>query len=138
MTDIPLSIPLFAPLAFGLVAALLRGRVGAIAGLVGSLITLAYAVLLLFDFDHSRDGLQYVTDTAWITTLGIRYKLGLDGLNLWLFALTALVSTASFLWIVLRPVEPRTASASGQKMSSERWMVSWLMCPPPGSRGRGR
>jgi NADH-quinone oxidoreductase subunit M len=105
MTDLPLSVPLFAPLAFGLVAALVRGRFGAIIGLAGSLVTLAYAVFLLFDFDHGRDGLQYVTDSAWITTLGIRYKLGIDGLNLWLVALTALLSTASFVWITLRPVD---------------------------------
>src|SRR3954451_7050701 len=103
--DIPLSVPLFAPLAFGLVAALLRGRSAAAIGLVGSVVTLAFAVVMLFDFDHTRDGLQYVTDDAWITTLGIRYKLGVDGLNLWLVALTALVWTASFLWITLRPVD---------------------------------
>src|SRR4051812_1208660 len=103
--DIPLSVPLFAPLAFGLVAALLRGRSAAAVGLAGSLITLAFAVVMLFDFDHTRDGLQYVTDDAWITTLGIRYKLGIDGLNLWLVALTALVWAASFLWITLRPVD---------------------------------
>ena len=102
---IPLSVPLFAPLAFGLLAALLRHRLSPVLGLAGSLITLAYAVLMLFDFDHARDGLQYVTDDAWITTLGIRYSLGIDGLNLWLVALTAVLSTASFLWIVVRPVD---------------------------------
>ena len=35
-----------------------------------------------------RPGLQYVTDDKWIPELGIRYKLGIDGLNLWLVALT--------------------------------------------------
>src|SRR4051794_35346948 len=60
---------------------------------------------MLFDFDHARDGLQYVTDDAWITTLGIRYKLGIDGLNLWLVALTALLWAASQLWVLIRPVE---------------------------------
>ena len=33
---------------------------------------------------HRRAGLQHVTDDAWIPELGIRYKLGVDGLNLWL------------------------------------------------------
>src|SRR4051812_11772609 len=60
---------------------------------------------MLFDFDHTRDGLQYVTNDAWITTLGIRYKLGVDGLNLWLIALTALLFAASALWVFVRPVE---------------------------------
>ena len=31
-----------------------------------------------------RAGLQYVTDDAWISELGIRYSLGVDGLNLFL------------------------------------------------------
>ena len=55
---------------------------------------LAYAVLLLFDFDAARAGLQYVTDDAWIPELGIRYTLGIDGLNLWLVALTTLLFAA--------------------------------------------
>ena len=35
-------------------------------------------------------GLQYVTDDEWIPELGIRYQLGVDGLNLFMVALTAL------------------------------------------------
>ena len=60
--------------------------------------------MMLFDFQPGR-GLQYVTDDAWIEALGIRYKLGVDGLNLWLIALTTLLFTAAALWLVFRPVE---------------------------------
>jgi NADH-quinone oxidoreductase subunit M len=102
---IHLSIVLFAPPAFALVGALLRGRAAAALAFGGSLITLVLAIAMLLDFDHARDGLQYVTDDAWITTLGIRYKLGVDGLSLWLIALTALLFSASLLWVVLRPLE---------------------------------
>ena len=35
-------------------------------------------------------GLQYVTDDEWIPELGIRYQLGVDGLNLFMIALTAI------------------------------------------------
>ena len=35
--------------------------------------------------------------------MGIRYTLGVDGLNLWLVALTALLFAASAVWLVLRP-----------------------------------
>ena len=34
-------------------------------------------------------GLQYVTDEMWISQLGIHYKLGIDGLNLFLIAAAA-------------------------------------------------
>ena len=56
-------------------------------------------------FRLRRRGLQYVTDDAWIPALGIRYKLGVDGLNLWLVALTALLFVAAALWIVCARVE---------------------------------
>jgi NADH-quinone oxidoreductase subunit M len=70
-------------------------------------VSLAYAVLMLFDFETASDGLQYVTDDAWIDDLGVRYMLGVDGLNLWLIALTALLFSASALWICLRPPATR-------------------------------
>ena len=64
-------------------------------------------MLLLFDFETGTDGLQYVTDDSWIAELGVRYTLGIDGLNLWLVALTALLFAASALWICLRPPRAR-------------------------------
>src|SRR4051812_42672850 len=60
---------------------------------------------MLFDYDTARGGLQYVTDDAWIRELGIRYKLGVDGLNLWLVALTTLLFMASAIWVALREPE---------------------------------
>jgi NADH-quinone oxidoreductase subunit M len=103
-----LSIVLFWPLALAAVAAVLPRRLAPVAALLGALVPLGYAIVMLFDF-QAGDGLQYVTDDAWIEDLGIRYLLGVDGLNLWLVALTALLFAASALWIVLRPpaVRPR-------------------------------
>ena len=83
---------------------------------------LGYAVVMLLDFETGRAGLQYVTDDAWIEDLGIRYMLGVDGLNLWLVALTALLFAASALWITLRP--PADAAAP-------------LRVPPGARRDRG-
>jgi NADH-quinone oxidoreductase subunit M len=102
---IHLSILLFAPLAFGVLAALTPARLAAVTGLLGSLVALVLAVILLADFDHAQPGLQYVTDDRWITTLGIRYSLGVDGLNLWLIGLTGLLFAATAVWTLVRPVE---------------------------------
>jgi NADH-quinone oxidoreductase subunit M len=103
---IHLSILLFWPAAFALLGALAPRRVAAGLALIGALIPLGYAVVLLIDFDAGRSGsLQYLTDAAWIPDLGIRYKLGLDGLNLWLVALTTLLFAASALWVTFRPME---------------------------------
>ncbi|HKH17496.1 MAG TPA: NADH-quinone oxidoreductase subunit M [Solirubrobacteraceae bacterium] len=105
---IHLSILLFFPLVLATLGGLLPRAVAPLALLVGALVALAYAVLLLFDFDGGADGLQYVTDDVWITELGVRYTLGVDGLNLWLLGLTTLLFAASALWICVRPPVERT------------------------------
>ena len=80
---IHLSIVLFLPLACGLVSALLPPRLGRSAVLAGPLLVLAYVVVMLVDFE-SGGGLQWVTNDEWISELGISYKLGVDGLNLFI------------------------------------------------------
>jgi NADH-quinone oxidoreductase subunit M len=99
-----LSILLFAPLAFGLLAAVSPARMSAAVGLFGSLVALVLAAIVLVDFDHTQPGLQYVTDDEWIPTLGVRYSLGVDGLSLWLIGLTALLFAATAVWTLVRPV----------------------------------
>jgi NADH-quinone oxidoreductase subunit M len=85
---IHLSIVLFLPLFAGLVGALLPRGLARWAVLAGTLGVLAYAIVILADFE-SGGGLQYVTDDEWISELGIRYQLGIDGLNLFMVLLTA-------------------------------------------------
>jgi NADH-quinone oxidoreductase subunit M len=104
---IHLSILIFFPLALATLGALLPRAIAPLALLVGSLVSLLYAVLMLFDFQTGSDRLQYVTDDKWIPDLGVRYMLGVDGLNLWLIALTTLLFAASALWVVLRPPADR-------------------------------
>jgi NADH-quinone oxidoreductase subunit M len=104
---IHLSILLFFPLALGALGALAPRGLAPATTLVGALVALAYSVLLLLDFDTGLAQLQYVTDDKWIPQLGIRYSLGVDGLNLWLIALTTLLFAASALWITLRPPTER-------------------------------
>src|SRR4030081_2523256 len=90
----PLSTLIWWPLAFALVGAVASPRLTPRIVLGGSLITLGLAVYYLFAFDPHATGLQFLTDETWISVLGIHYKLGLDGLNLFLVALAALLSAA--------------------------------------------
>jgi NADH-quinone oxidoreductase subunit M len=83
-------------------ALLAPGRWAGRIALAGAVLTLAYAVTYVVDFDTGSGALQYVTDETWIAELGISYKLGLDGLNLMLVLLTAIVWLAAILWTVLR------------------------------------
>ena len=95
---IHLTIVIFLPLAGALVGAFLpaaRSHWGALAGSVG---TALYAIVMTFDFERGSNGLQYVTDDAWISELGIRWSLGVDGLNLWLILLTALLWVGAIVY----------------------------------------
>ncbi len=102
MFTIHLSIVVFLPFAAGLIAAFLPARVGRWLVVAATLGVLGYAIAMIADFDGDSGGLQYVTDDAWISELGIRYQLGVDGLNLFLIALTALLWAAATLWAALR------------------------------------
>jgi NADH-quinone oxidoreductase subunit M len=104
---IHLSILLFFPLALATLGALLPRALAPAGLLLGSLVPLAYAVLMLFDFESGAEGLQYVTDDEWIAELGVRYTLGVDGLNMWLIALTTLLFAASAVWVLVRPPAER-------------------------------
>jgi NADH-quinone oxidoreductase subunit M len=100
---IHLSILVFWPLLLAVLGALAPRGVAPLFAVVGAFVPLGYAVLMLADFDTGASGLQYLTNDAWIDELGIRYTLGIDGLNLWLVALTTLLFAASALWVALRP-----------------------------------
>jgi NADH-quinone oxidoreductase subunit M len=101
MQDIPLSIPLFVPLAGGLVTLLVPARGARVVACVSSAVTLALAVVLLFGFDQHASALQDVTNTNWISALGIHYALGIDGLNLFLILLTAVLWLFGSLYAAL-------------------------------------
>ena len=103
---IHLSIVLFLPLACGLVSALLPPRLGRSAVLAGPLLVLGYVIAMLVDFE-SGGGLQWVTNDEWISELGISYKLGVDGLNLFMIALTA-VSWVACTWVAAFSVVERS------------------------------
>jgi len=53
------------------------------------LLQLALTAILYVHFDPARAGLQFVTSRPWIAAWGIDYRIGLDGINVLLVALTA-------------------------------------------------
>jgi NADH-quinone oxidoreductase subunit M len=117
----PLSIVIWLPAATGLLGALLPVRSAtpahpehgdeprdgagwAIAGgcsLAGALGTLALAIWLIVGYSAGA-GPSDVTDVVWIRTLGIHYKLAIDGLNVFMVGLTALLFAAAMLASLLR------------------------------------
>jgi len=70
--------------------------------LLGSLATLVLAIGYLAEYSAGSRGLEHVTDVVWIGELGIHYKLGIDGLNVFLVLLAALLFAAAVLAANLR------------------------------------
>jgi NADH-quinone oxidoreductase subunit M len=100
----PLSILIWLPLASGVVGALLSGAnksAPARVALLGSLAALGLSIGYIADY-HSGAGLQHVTDVVWIAALGIHYKLGVSGLNVFLVGLTTLLFAAATLSLNVR------------------------------------
>jgi NADH-quinone oxidoreductase subunit M len=99
---VTLSILIWLPLLSVVIAALFPRRMGGIVAATGSLITLGIAIYFIARFKLGRAGLQFVTDKVWISALGIHYKVGLDGLNVALVVLAALLFSASLIWAAFR------------------------------------
>ncbi|MHB1809769.1 MAG: complex I subunit 4 family protein [Solirubrobacteraceae bacterium] len=116
----PLSILIWVPAACGLLGALStlapagsaarRGReIPAVLALVGAIAALGLSIGYIVEYkagaQAAHGGLQtltHVTNVNWIPSLGIHYKLGIDGLNVLLIGMASLVFAVAILASVLR------------------------------------
>jgi NADH-quinone oxidoreductase subunit M len=100
-----INVVLWAPLAFAFAGLLLPRRAVGWWAALGTVATLAVAVGLVFDFDSGSSGLQHTVDVAWISGLGVDYSLGIDGLNVFLVLLTAVLWTGGVAFAAFREQE---------------------------------
>jgi len=63
--------------------------------LLTTILTFVVSLGLLFKFDPETYGFQLVERNNWIQSLGIGYRIGLDGISLWLVLLTTLLSVVA-------------------------------------------
>ena len=57
------------------------------------------SLIPLYQYDMSDGGFQFVEAYNWIPTLGVQYKMGVDGVSLLLVVLTTLLGFISILRI---------------------------------------
>ena len=100
-----LSVLIWLPLAIALVTTLMPERLVRPVAAVGSLAPLGVAIYFMTRFKSGQAGLQFVTDKVWIGALGIHYKLAINGLNITLILLTALLFAVSVFWSAGRVLE---------------------------------
>jgi NAD(P)H-quinone oxidoreductase subunit 4 len=86
-----LSVLLVVPLIGAALAAWWPGQTRSIASVI-SLVVIGWTVWLLTQFNLGEPGMQFVEDFTWIDSLGLSYKLGIDGLSLPLVALNSLLT----------------------------------------------
>jgi NADH-quinone oxidoreductase subunit M len=100
-----LSLGVFLPTVGALVVAVVpqsRDRAVRVLGIVFTALPLIVGIAMLFRFDFGAAGafgavqagdvLQFRVDVSWISVIGARYSLGMDGVSLPLFELTLLLS----------------------------------------------
>jgi NADH-quinone oxidoreductase subunit M len=61
-------------------------------GLAFSLASFAVSLVVLKAFRADEAGYQLVVDKSWIELLGVRFKVGVDGLSIWLVLLTTFLT----------------------------------------------
>jgi NADH-quinone oxidoreductase subunit M len=90
-----ITITTMLPLVGALVIALVpkdKDRTVRLLGIVVTGAALVLAVAIAIGFDYGADGLQYVLDVDWITVIGVKYHVGIDGISMPLYVLTFLLS----------------------------------------------
>ena len=100
-----IQVILWLPLAAGLLAALVPRKITPWIAVLGAGIALGLGIGLLAGFDSDVAGLQHPVDESWTPELGVRYQLGVDGLNVFLMLLTSVAWFAVTLWGALRTPE---------------------------------
>jgi len=98
-----LSLIIFLPLAGALVVALIQGEDATVAArartaaLIVSLVTLVLGLYLWTQFDPSNGGFQLMQTAPWLTGLAVQYRVGVDGISLFLVLLTLAITPVAIL-----------------------------------------
>ncbi len=61
-------------------------------GIATTIATFLVSLLILPDFDGTAAGFQMEVNLPWVSSLGINFHLGIDGISIWLVLLTTLMS----------------------------------------------
>lgn len=90
-----LTVIIFLPLVAAVVVALLPAsreqQLAVPVAAIASAAEIALVVTLVVEFDKSQAGFQFISQHNWIGALGIQWFLGVDGISLFLIAMTSLL-----------------------------------------------
>jgi NADH-quinone oxidoreductase subunit M len=95
-----LDVVLFLPIGLFLLVLLIPREMGEtvrIFSTIVSIIVFLVSLGLVANFDFTQPGYQFVTQFQWVESPNIQYKIGLDGLSLWLVVLTTFVTPIAIM-----------------------------------------
>jgi len=104
-----LTLITFLPVLGAIIVALLpRGqeRNMKMIALGASVLTFVASLFLLLGFDAHHTGYQFVSAAEWLPQFGIGYKLGVDGVSIWLLMLTTFTFPIA-IWFSFRSIHDR-------------------------------
>lgn len=103
-----LSITIWCPIIMGVLLVAFgrdhQARAVRIAALLAGLLSFIVTLVLLFHFDKSAHGMQFVEEVPWITSFNVNYALGIDGISIWFVVLTAFMTLIAILtsWVAIK------------------------------------
>ena len=74
-----------------------RDKIARLVAIVASALTFVLSLLLLKFFPRTLAGFHFGEQVEWLSSLGVSYTVGIDGISLWLMVLTALLSLLVFI-----------------------------------------
>jgi NADH-quinone oxidoreductase subunit M len=95
-----LTLLIFFPIVGAVVLIFInKERAGALRGvtLIFAIVQFIFSLSLFFAFDSKTTAMQFVEDRWWIEAYGISYKLGIDGISLFLVLLTTFLTVLCIL-----------------------------------------
>jgi len=116
-----LSVILFLPLAGAVGATALPRLMGWGWAMGCALVDLALSLYLITQFSPHQTGFQFAEHAPWLPDIGVSYSLGVDGINLFLLALNALLT------VVALAASWRTAQ-SGARSQTYLALMMLLAC----------
>src|SRR5438034_1031277 len=112
------------PLVGGALVAFLPPRLAKWFGALVALVAMAIAAFVAFSFAAGYHGYQFTERLAWIPQLSIFYRLGVDGISLWLVVLNAFLTVIA---IVATPVTARTGGFVGLMLAMSAGLAGVFM-----------
>jgi NADH-quinone oxidoreductase subunit M len=98
------------PLVGGAIVAFLPPRLAKWFGVLVALVALGIAAFVAVNFAPDYKGYQFTEKLVWIPQLSIFYRLGVDGISLWLVVLNAFLTLIA---ILATPITARTGGFVG-------------------------